>query len=104
MSTSSSTIPASGAAVTKAPWPLWSWLGRALGDGENPSSSRLLALVCVPALVLVPLIVWAVLSLVAHSLLEIPGGVTAFVGATVSPMLAFVHLQKREETKSGGPS
>lgn len=76
-----------------------SWISRALGDGENPSSSRLLAITCVPALLLVPLVVWTVLSIQRGQMLEFPGTVTGFVAAGTTPLLGYLHLNKREETK-----
>lgn len=79
---------------------LITWLGAAMGDGENPSSMRLIAVLCVPALLLVPLFVWAGLSIRARALLEFPATVTGFIGAALTPTLTFLHLNKREETKT----
>ena len=86
---------------------LFEWLGRAMGDGDSPSSSRLIAVPCAMALILVPVFVWAVLSLRVGQILDFPGTVTGFVAATLTPLLGFLHIQKREETKQNpevGPS
>jgi hypothetical protein len=76
---------------------LCSFLGRAMGDGENPSSARLLAVAVVPAAILVPLLVWAALSVHTRALLEFPGSVTGFVSAANAPLLALLHFNKRIE-------
>ena len=76
------------------------FLKAALGDGENPSASRLIAVPCAMALVLLPLFTWAVLSWRAGAMLEIPGSVTGFVSACLIPILGFLNIQKREETKT----
>jgi len=73
-----------------------------MGDGENPSSARLLAVAVVPASVLVPLGVWAALSLHARALLEVPGSVTGFVSAANAPLLALLHFNKRIEAQQDG--
>ena len=42
--------------------PLFSWIGRAMGDGENPSASRFIA---VPSLLIanvVPFLIWGYIS------------------------------------------
>jgi hypothetical protein len=78
---------------------LFAWLARAMGDGESPSCSRFLAVVCIPALLLVPLVVWTILSLVKGQMLDMPGSVTGFVLAATAPMLVFLNRQKNEETK-----
>jgi hypothetical protein len=79
----------------------FTFLGRAMGDGENPSSARLLAVAVVPAAILVPLAAWAALSLHAHALLEMPGSVTGFVSAANAPLLALLHFNKRIEAFDG---
>ena len=78
----------------------FNWLARAMGDGENPSTTRLIVVATVPAVVLVPLCVWAVLSLRAHALLELPGTVTGFAAACLTTLLGALHLNKKEETKN----
>ena len=83
---------------------LCSFLGRAMGDGENPSASRLIAVATIPLLLLVPLFVWAWLSLKSGAMAEFPGTVTGFVASALTPMLTFLHLNKREETKQAAPS
>ena len=78
----------------------FNWLARAMGDGENPSSARLIAVLCVPTVVLVPLAVWALLSLRAGELREFPGSITGFMAAANTLVLAAFHLNKREESKA----
>jgi hypothetical protein len=78
---------------------LFSFLGRAMGDGENPSSARLIAVAVVPLSILVPLLVWAVLSVHARTLLEVPGSVTGWVSAANAPLIALLHFNKRIEAR-----
>lgn len=68
-----------------------------MGDGENPSASRLIA---VPSLLVVnvlPTLLWVGLSLYEGKLLEIPGSVIGYIGAINAPLLGFVVAQKRQE-------
>ena len=78
----------------------FNWLARAMGDGENPSATRLIVVSTVPALVLLVVGVWAALSLHAHALLEIPGSVTGFVAACLTTLLGVLHLNKQVESKT----
>ena len=78
---------------------LCGWLGRALGDGESPSASRLIAVPCVMIVVLVPVLVWAWISLREGHLQEFPGSMIGFIGTLLTPLLTFLHWQKKEETK-----
>jgi hypothetical protein len=73
------------------------WLGRAMGDGENPSSSRLVAVPALLAIYLVPLAVWTVLSLRTHAMLDVPTSVLGLIGSVSGPLLAFLHWNKRVE-------
>ena len=58
---------------------LFNWIGRSLeGDGGAPSSIRLqMFIVCMVAAVL-PLLIWAGLSIYSQKMLDIPSTVTAF--------------------------
>ncbi len=76
---------------------LFTFLGRAMGDGENPSSARLIAVAVVPLSILLPMIVWAALSIHARQMLEFPGSVTGFVSAANAPLIALLHFNKRVE-------
>jgi hypothetical protein len=76
-----------------------SWLSRALGDGENPSSSRLIAVPSLLAAYLVPLGVWAGLSIAHGKLEEVPTSLIGLIGTISTPVLGFLHVQKREENK-----
>ena len=78
---------------------LAAWLARAMGDGENPSTSRLIVVATVPLTILVPLLVWAFLSLATGGLLEFPATVTGFITAAVTLILGAFHLNKKEESK-----
>lgn len=85
--------------ITHESEPLSSWLKSALSDGTNPSTSRLLVMLCVPAAVLLPLLTWISLSLAAHKLLDFPASVTGYVMSMTTLLLSVLHLNKREETK-----
>ena len=76
---------------------LFTWLGKAMGDGENPSAMRLIAVTSVPLLAVVPMVVWAVLSLSQGKLLEFPSSVTAYSPLMATTILAALHLNKRVE-------
>lgn len=79
---------------------LCTWLAAALGDGENPSSSRLIAVPSLLAIYLVPLAVWVWVSLSHGTMAEVPASVLGLIGTVSAPLLAFVHWNKREENKS----
>lgn len=75
------------------------WAYKTLSDGENPSTSRLIAVVCVPAIILIPLMVWGVLSLYSLQLHEFPASVTGYTMSAATLVLGALHLNKREEIK-----
>ena len=75
-----------------------------MGDGENPSTSRLIVVATVPATILLPIFLWAGLSLHAHTLVEFPASLTGFVTATDTIVLGAFHLNKREESKAPASS
>jgi len=75
------------------------WLKSALSDGTNPSTSRLLVMLCVPVSVLLPLFTWMIMSIASKKLLEFPASTTGFVMSTTTLLLSVLHLNKREETK-----
>ena len=79
---------------------LFSWLAKAMGDGENPSTMRLIAVSCVPFIVVAPVAVWAWLSLSEHKLQDFPASVTGYVPIIVGTILGALHLNKREESKA----
>jgi len=81
---------------------LFGWIGRAMGDGENPSASRLIAVPCVLVVVLVPVLAWAWISLKDGKLAEFPGSMIGLIGTLLTPLLGFLHIQKREENKQTG--
>ena len=76
---------------------LFTWLAQALGDGESPSSSRLIAVPSLLAVYLVPLSVWTFVSLHDGRLSEVPATVLGLIGTVSGPLLAFVHWNKRVE-------
>jgi hypothetical protein len=74
------------------------YLASACSDDSTVSLARLLSLVTVPLVVLVPLTIWAVMSIHARALLEFPGSLTTFIGAVNTFVLGHQFLNKREET------
>ena len=78
---------------------LLQWIAQALGDGESPSSARLIAVPTLLAVYLVPLFLWAFLSLKGGVLVDFPATVIGFIGTVSGPLLVFIHWNKREETK-----
>jgi hypothetical protein len=75
------------------------WLSRAMGDGENPSTSRLIVVATVPLTLLLPLFIWATLCLVNRQVLDFPASVTGYITAANTLVLGAFHLNKKEETK-----
>jgi hypothetical protein len=78
---------------------LCAWLARAMGDGDSPSTSRLIVVSTVPVTILLPLFVWAALSVRASALVEFPPSITGFITAAVTLILGAFHLNKREESR-----
>lgn len=71
-----------------------------LTDGKKKSHTRLLVMLCVPALVLVPLILWAIVSCVRGALQEIPLTITGYLGAANTIILGYAVHNKRQEKTS----
>lgn len=78
---------------------LASWFGRAMGDGENPSSSRLIAVPSLLAVNILPTLVWVGLSVWEKKLIEFPGSVIGYIGSVNAALLVFVNRQKAQEQK-----
>ncbi len=73
-----------------------------LSDGEYPSLSRWLAFICVPIVVLVPMLVWVIASIHSMSegkMAEVPGSLIGFMSAAGTLVAGNYYLAKREETK-----
>lgn len=81
----------------------FAFFGRALGDGESPSASRIMAMLTVVCTIVLPMGLWAALSLHARALLELPGSLIGFMSAASALNLALFHLNKREEGKTTPP-
>lgn len=71
-----------------------------LSDGKKKSHTRLLVVLCVPALVLVPLILWAAVSYSRGQLQEIPLTITGYLGAANGIILGYAMHNKRQEKSS----
>lgn len=70
----------------------------AMKDGEGqPSSSRVMAMSTLAVVVLLPGLLWFLLSAVKGQLLEIPGSVTGFASASSAIALAMFAANKRAE-------
>jgi len=76
---------------------LCAWLGAAMGDGESPSASRLIAVPSLLAVNIIPTLVWAGLSIADHKLVEIPGSLIGYIAAIDTALLVFVNRQKAQE-------
>lgn len=74
-----------------------------LSDGNKRSHTRLLVMLCVPVIVLLPIVVWAIVSLHTKSLVEIPLTITGYIGAANGIILGYAAHNKREETKTTKP-
>ncbi len=71
-----------------------------LSDGTSPSLSRWLAFICVPTVVLVPLLLWVrVTWSMKEKLAEVPGSLIGFMSAAGTLVAGNYYLAKREETK-----
>jgi hypothetical protein len=66
----------------------------------KPSHTRLLVMLSVPLLVILPLLIWAFVSLRAGALAEIPLTITGYLGAANGIILGYAVHNKREETKA----
>jgi hypothetical protein len=65
----------------------------------KPSHTRLLVVVTVLPLVLVPLAVWAILSLRSGILAEIPLTITGYLGAANAIILGYAGFKSSNENK-----
>ncbi|MDX2187813.1 MAG: hypothetical protein SFV32_12830 [Opitutaceae bacterium] len=81
----------------------FSFFGGAFTDGRKPSSGRTLALTILPPTYLVILYVWFHLSLSKEAIQEIPASVQTFLGTVTGPLLVFLHMNKRVESKQVDP-
>ena len=67
--------------------------------GVVPSSTRLVTFVVTLAVIVVPAAIWAFLSLRQQKMLDVPGGLVAFVAAAQSIVsLLFVRNKMSEAT------
>jgi len=74
------------------------WLRSAIDDGTgNVSSSRLAFLSVVFVTIILPGLLWFWLSGLASKLLEIPGSVTGFAGASAAAVVGLFGINKRSE-------
>lgn len=72
-----------------------------LADSRGKKShTRLLVVLCVPAIVLVPLFAWLAVSLMHGTLAELPLTITGYIGAANTIILGYAVHNKREETKA----
>ena len=76
---------------------VFAFLGKALGDGESPSASRLIAVPALLAINILPTLVWTGLSIYNVSLQEVPGSVVGYIGAINTALLIFLNRQKAQE-------
>lgn len=76
------------------------WIKETLSDGTFGSVSRLLMFICVPPVILIPLALWAWVTVRnGNALAEIPGSIVGFMSAAGTLILGNYYLAKREETK-----
>jgi hypothetical protein len=74
------------------------WLLSSISDGEgNTSVGRLIALSISMVCVILPMIVWAFLSLLGGHMLDIPGSLTGFMGASGGLATALYAITKSKE-------
>ena len=78
---------------------LFAWLGSAMGDGESPSASRLIAVPSLLAVNVLPTLVWVWLSFSKGQLVEVPGTVIGYIASANTALLVFVNRQKAQENK-----
>lgn len=74
-----------------------------LSDSKGKKShTRLLVVVCVPMLTLLPLFIWAGISVFNRTLVEIPLTITGYLGAANGILLGYAGFKTSQETK--GPT
>ncbi len=71
-----------------------------LSDGKKSSHTRLLVMLCVPALVLIPLLVAAWQAITQGVAMKIDATVPLYIGTANGIILGYAVHNKREETKS----
>jgi hypothetical protein len=65
----------------------------------KPSHTRMLVILCVPALVLIPLVIWAILSISKGALLDVPATVPLYIGTANGIILSYAGLKSHQETQ-----
>ena len=73
------------------------WLLSSISDGEHTSVGRLIALSISMVCVILPMLVWAFLSLLGGHMLDIPGSLTGFMGASGGLATALYAITKSKE-------
>ena len=68
--------------------------------GVVPSSTRLVTFVVTLAVIVVPAAIWAFLSLRQQKMLDVPGGLVAFIAAAQSIVSLLFVRNKMSETTS----
>lgn len=75
-----------------------------LTDGRGKRShTRLLVMVCVPCLILIPLLVWAGVSIHLKTLAEIPLTITGYIGAANGILLTYAGVKGYHEKDQKAP-
>lgn len=69
----------------------------------KPSSTRLLAVLCVPALVLGPLAVWAYLSITKGVLLPVEPTIPLYIGSCNAVLLSYCGFKAYQEPVAPPP-
>lgn len=65
----------------------------------KPSHTRMLVLLCVPALVLIPLLVWAYLCLSRGVMVAIEPTVPLYIGTANGIILGYAGVKSHQETQ-----
>jgi hypothetical protein len=68
--------------------------------GGKHSLTRLLVAVCVPFLVITPLVVWALVCLHKHEVADLPNSVTGYIMGANGIILGYAAHNRRVETKT----
>lgn len=68
-----------------------------MGDGTDPSASRLIAVPSLLAVNILPTLVWAYLSFNSGCLVEVPGTVIGYIGAINGALLGYLAAHKKME-------
>jgi len=67
------------------------------------SHTRLLVILTVPAIVLLPLFIWAALSIAKIQMMEIPLTVTGYLGAANAIILGYSGVKSYQEKGASSP-